>query len=61
MATKKELDIFNKPGSQLYSLRFLKGGELPDMLKGEYTSVKEANKWRTMYYTSKLPKKAQAA
>lgn len=55
---KKELEIYHKPNSSLYSLRFIKGGELPDALKSEYTSTKEAAKWRDLYYNSKLPKKA---
>lgn len=57
MALKKELEVYNKPGSRLYSLRFIKGGELPDALKTEYTSVREAEKQRDLYYASKLPKK----
>lgn len=59
MAVKKELKIFNKQGSQLYSLKFIGGGELPDALKSEYTSVREAEKWRDRYYQNKLPKKAK--
>lgn len=59
MATKKELEIYHKEGSHLYSLRFVNGGELPDMLKSDYTSRFEAAKWRDMYYAAKLPKKSQ--
>jgi hypothetical protein len=57
MAIKKELEAYHKNGSALYSLRFVKGGQLPDMLDSEYTSTKEAYKQRDLYYAGKLTKK----
>jgi len=56
MATKKELEVYHKPKSALYSLRFKGGGQLPAALNSEYTSTKEANRMRDLYYAGKLPK-----
>ena len=52
----KELVIEHAPNSPLYCLRFVGGGELPDILKTAYTSSKEADKARALYYTGKLKK-----
>lgn len=57
MALKKEMEIYHKPNSALYSLRFVKGGQIPDALDSEYTSTTEANKMMKLYYDSKLTKK----
>jgi len=57
MALKKELEAYHKPNSALYSLRFVGGGQLPDALKSEYTSTKEAYRQRDLYYAGKLPKR----
>lgn len=61
MALKKELEIVHKENSSMYILKFSRGGELPDMLKSEFTSFKLAARQRDLYYISKKPKKAVAA
>jgi len=53
---KKELRTYYKQGSQLVSLSFIGGGELPDALKSEFTSIKEAERMRDLYYAGDLPK-----
>jgi hypothetical protein len=59
MALKKEIEIYSPLGTQMYAMRFLKGGELPQMLGGLFTSAKEAAKFRDLYYKSKLPKRKE--
>lgn len=55
--SKKELEVFHEWNDPLYQLRFKGGGQLPEALKGKYTSVREAEKYRDMYYNNTLPKK----
>lgn len=50
----KELEIVTAPNSPLYCLRFVGGGELPDLLKTLYTSHREAGRARDLYYSGKL-------
>lgn len=54
--SKKELEIYHEYNNPLYKLRFKGGGELPEALKGSFTSVIEAERMRDLYYASKLPK-----
>jgi len=56
-AKYKELITYHKNGSALYSLKFVGGGQLPDVLQSEYTSTSEAERWKKLYYSGKLPKK----
>lgn len=49
----KEIEIVKSGKSHMYVCKFVGGGELPDILKSEYTSIKEAEKWRDMYYAGK--------
>jgi len=57
----KELKIINADNSALYALKFVGGGELPDMLKSNYTSQTEAAKARDLYYAGKITKKKEVA
>jgi len=57
MATKKELEVYNEYNEHLCRLRFIGGGQLPAALEGRYTSTKEAEKMRDLYYAGKLPKR----
>lgn len=52
----KELLIAHAPNSPLYCLRFAGGGELPNVLDTYYTSHREADKARALYYKGKLNK-----
>jgi len=56
----KELEIITDEKTPLYKLRYVGGGELPDVLKTLYTSTFEAAKARDLYYNSKI-KKTKAA
>lgn len=52
----KEIEIFHEPTDPLYQLKFKGGGQLPEMLKGKFTSRLEAERMRDLYYNDKLPK-----
>jgi len=56
----KELIVVPEDNSPLYALKFVGGGELPDVLKSSYTSQTEAAKARDLYYESKIVKKKVA-
>jgi len=56
----KELIVVPDERTPMYILKFVGGGELPDVLKTLYTSTKGADKARTLYYNSKM-KKVKAA
>ncbi|MCK4501201.1 hypothetical protein KAU11_11940 [Candidatus Babeliales bacterium] len=57
----KELEIVPDERTPLYKLRYVGGGELPDVLKTLYTSTREAIKARDLYYKSKVKKKVSKA
>jgi len=56
----KELKIINADNSALYALKFVGGGELPDVLKSSYTSQTEAAKAIDLYYKNKIKKVVKA-
>lgn len=57
--SKKEINIFHEWNDALYQMKFIGGGQLPEALKGKFTSIKEAEKMRDLYYAGRLPKRTQ--
>lgn len=57
--SKKKIHIFHEWNDALYQMKFEGGGQLPKQLEGRYTSVKEAERMRDLYYAGKLPKRTQ--
>jgi len=53
----KELVVINDANTPLYAVKFVGGGELPDVLKTLYTSTKEATKAIALYYKNKQKSK----
>ncbi|QXN67704.1 hypothetical protein [Vibrio phage VP41s3] len=52
-AKEKKLIVELVPNSgTLYSIRYEGGGQVPEFLKGEYTSYAEANRRITQYLTT---------
>lgn len=64
-AAGKEIEAYMQGNRCLYKIRFTSGGQLPDNLTGEYTSVGEAQKDVDVYLkeleTKKTVKTSKAA
>lgn len=58
--TKKEIKIYHEWNESLYRMKFIGGGQLPEILGGLWTSVKAAEQMRDLYYAGKLPKRPQS-
>jgi len=57
VARKRELEIVKDGQTQFYKFKFKEsGGELPNKLKGVYTSYSVAEGWRDLYYAGSLNK-----
>jgi len=57
----RELVVYASDTSALYRVKFVGGGELPDVLKSSYTSQTLANAAIALYYESKVVKKKAVA
>ena len=57
----KELIIINDEKTPMYKVKYVGGGEIPDVLKTLYTSTALAAKAIALYYKKKSGKKSKAA